>query len=61
MNAVQQNVLVAAIVLGAIGYLLLRAVRMLRRNKTPGCAACGACSSAQPKKLLTIEPPNPRR
>jgi Na+-translocating ferredoxin:NAD+ oxidoreductase RnfC subunit len=60
MNDFQQNVLVAAIVLTAVGYLLVRAARMLRKNKTPGCGACGSCNSAQPKTLLTIEPPKPR-
>ena len=62
MNALVQNVLVAAIVLGAAGFLVWRRVRAKRRP-TPYCADCPGCATdattpAEPQ-LLSIGDPAP--
>lgn len=49
MNALVQNVLVAAIVLAAAGFLVWRRVRAKRRP-SPACGDCPACATTEKQK-----------
>jgi hypothetical protein len=62
VNALVQNALVAAIVLGAAGFLVWRRVRA-RRKLTPYCSDCPGCATnattpAAPQ-LVSIGDPAP--
>lgn len=63
-GALFQNVAVAAIVVGAVSFLVWKRVRA-RRRATPFCENCPGCeagsSAPQGRQLLNIEPPRPRR
>jgi hypothetical protein len=59
-----QNVLIAAVLLAAAGYVLVRGWRAVRGKKTAGCGGCGTCPSTPSKSnparadaLLQIDPP----
>ncbi len=56
MSITWQNLLTATLVVLALGYVLLRVIRVLRHKGLPGCGCCRGCTPSE-KPLVNLEEP----